>query len=325
MKFSKEVKVGIIVTTGIALLFWGINFLKGRDFFTSQKLVFAIYHQVDGLSPSNVVQVNGMKIGLVKNLVLIPDNSGRILVSMHLNNQVNIPRNSVAEIYATDLLGTKGIRILFGDDDKLLQNKDTLASKIQSSIAEEVNAQVAPIKQKAENLLSSMDSVLLIIRNVFNENTKNNLKRSFESISNSLQSIENMAANMDTVLTQKGRLRTIFENLESITTNFKQNNEKVTTIINNFASISDTLAKSNLTETLENARRTLEQTSVLFDKINQGQGTLGELANNDSLYIHLNNTARDLDFLISDFTENPKRYVNMSLISIGSGTKRKKN
>ncbi len=322
MKLSKEAKIGLIVTTGIALMFWGVNYLKGKDFFTSQKLVYAIYDRVDGLTASNVILVNGMKVGLVRNLILLPDFSGKILVSMHVSSKVRIPRNSVAEIYSTDLLGTKGIRMVFGDSKDELQNGDTLQSAMQSSLTEQVSAQVAPIKLKAENLLSSLDSVLLILRGVFNEETKNNLKRSFESISNSLYSIQNIASNMDTVLAKQGRLRMIFDNLESITTNIKNNNDKIADILNNFASISDTLAKANLALTIDNAKKTLEQTAKLFEGMNKGEGSLGQLATNDSLYNNLNSTARNLDALITDLHENPKRYINLSLISFG-GKKKK--
>src|SRR5690606_31700276 len=149
----------------------------------------AMYERVDGLAASNIVQVNGLKVGSVSSLKLLPDNSGRIIVSMQLDNDINLPKNSTAEIFGTDLLGTKGIRFELGDSQALLNDGDTVASAIQKSLTEEVNAQVAPIKHKAENLLSSMDSVLLIIRTVFNDKTKNNLKQSFESISISLENI----------------------------------------------------------------------------------------------------------------------------------------
>ncbi len=116
----------------------------------------------------------------------------------------------------------------------------------------------------------------------------------------------------------------IFDNLESITTNIKNNNDKIADILNNFASISDTLAKANLAETIGNAKKTLEQTAILFEGMNRGEGSLGQLATNDSLYHNLNSTARDLDALITDLHENPKRYINLSLFSFG-GKKKNKN
>ncbi|MFM9028352.1 MAG: MlaD family protein [Bacteroidota bacterium] len=313
MKLSKEAKIGLIITAGIALLFWGLNFLKGRDFFSSQNKVFAVYDHIDGLAPSNLVQVNGMKVGSVRRVDLLPDFSGRILVTMNIKSNVRIPRNSTAQIFSTDLLGTKGIRFVFGDSKDLLQEGDTLVSEIQPSLTQEVNQQVAPIRAKAENILASMDSVLVIVRTVFNETTRQNLRRSFESISKSLSSIESVTNSLDREMSREGRLRSMFENLSSITENLKNNNEKITDLIENFSAISDTVAKSNLSETLEHTRRTLEGTSVLFDRINKGEGTLGQLATNDSLYDNLNSSARKLNELMTDLKDHPKRYVHFSV------------
>jgi len=322
MKLTKESKIGIIVIVGIFLLFWGINYLKGKDFFTSQKLIYAVYNHVDGLAPSNPVQVNGLKIGLVKSLTLLPDHSGRIVVSMHISNDVRIPRNSIAQIFGTDLLGSKAIRFVMGNSTEDIHSGDTLGSGIENSLSQEVGAQVGPIKEKAENLLASFDSVLAIVREVFNESTKENLRKSFESIASSLSSIEHVAGNMDTVLSKEGKLKDIFENLTSIMQNIRNNNERINTIISNFTAISDTLARANIALTLNATKQTLEQTSQLFQKINKGEGTLGQLATNDSLYYNLNTTARDLDLLLKDFNENPRRYIGLSLISFG-GKKKK--
>lgn len=313
MKISKEAKIGLIITSGIALMFWGLNFLKGRDFFTRQKLVFAVYDHVDGLSASNPVQVNGMKIGSISKLTLFPDYSGRILVTMHVNSNVRIPRNSVAQIFSTDLLGAKGIRFMIGDSPDEIRDGDTLKADIQRSLQQEVSAQVAPIREKAENILSSMDSVLVIVRNVFNEKTKEDLKRSFMSISGTMLSIESMAGKLDKEVSNQGNLSKIFGNIESISSNLRNNNEKLANIIENFSAISDTLAKARLAETLDNTRRTLESTSAVMERINKGEGTLGQLATNDSLYKNLNATARELDAFIADLKANPKRYVHFSM------------
>ncbi len=317
MKLSKEAKIGVIVFSGIALLFWGVNFLKGKDFFSSDKLVYAVYTQVEGLTASNPVMVNGLKVGLIRKLELMNDQSGRILVSMHITNKVHIPAKSIAEIFSIDILGSKGIRIVMSKNQQELQDGDTLLSDIQQSLPEQVSAQVAPLKAKAESLLSSMDTVLYIIRDVFNERTKNNLRKSFESISQSLASIQSIAGSLDTTLTSDNRLRTIFENLESISTNLKNNNEKISSMINNFSAISDTIAKSNISQTLENTKKTLDQTAKVMEKVNKGEGTLGQLIKNDSLYKNLNSSAKNLDLLLNDLRMNPGRYLKFSVISFG--------
>lgn len=317
MKIGKEVKTGIIIAAGIAVLFWGINYLKGKDFFTSQKIVYAIYPRVDGLAPSNIVTVNGLKIGLIKNVTLLPDHSGNILVSMHINSALLIPRNSVAEIYSTDLLGTKGIRFNFGDSKDDIHDDDTLKSIIQKSLVDEVSAQVLPMKVKVESVVESLDSILIMMRSVFDERTKRNLKLTFESVSMAMEHVSSVAASFDTLVTKQGKLRKIFDNMESITNNLKNNNDQITAILNNFSSITDKVAKSNIESALTNAVGALQQTTQLLEKVNKGEGDLGQLATNKSLYNNLDQSAKSLDELLKDLKENPRRYLGFSLISIG--------
>jgi len=321
MKITKEVRIGIIVLTAIALSYWGLNYLKGQDIFTSQKAIYAVYSRVDGLLPSNVVQVNGYKIGFVKTINLLPDHSGRLVISMHIKSDLKIPRNSKAEIFSTDFLGTKAVQLIFGDSKEDIQDGDTLPSSVQASLTDEVGAQVAPIKEKAENLLASLDSVAAVFREVFNQETKLNLKKSFESISAALNSIDNIATTVDTMLGKKnGRIKLLLENLESITGNIKNHNQQIGEVIDNFSGISDTLRKANLSQTILNLKNTLDKTSSIFDKVNKGEGTLGLLVNDDSLYVNLNNTARSLDALVKDLNANPKKYVHFSMFG-GAGKK----
>lgn len=313
MSISKEAKIGLIITSGIVLMVWGLNYLKGKDFFTSQSMVYTVYDRVDGLSASNPIMVNGLKIGSVTKLTLLPDQSGKILVTMHISSRVAVPRNSVAEIFSTDLLGSKAIRLNYGNSPDAIQDGDTLQSVMQKSLTEEVNAQVAPIRQRAESILASMDSVLLIVRSVFNESSKEGLQRSFASITASLYSIERITSTMDKELARQGKLGTIFDNLESITTNLRSNNQQLSNAINNFSAISDTLARANLSATMDHTLKTLEQTSAVMERVNRGEGTLGQLATNDSLYVNLNNTAKNLDLLLTDLKANPGRYVQISV------------
>ena len=320
-KLSNEAKTGIIVLSGIIILIWGINYLKGKDIFTRETRLYAIYSRVDGLIPSNNVYLNGLKVGTVRYLDILPDNSGKIIVTLHIYNHVVIPKASTAQIYNTDLLGAKSIRIIMGRGPSA-KDGDTLIASIQSNFAEDINSQVAPIKEKAETLLSSMDSVLVIFQSVFNESTRENLKKSFESISKSLRSVESISSNLDTLFDkQQTNIGAIIKNLRSITDNINNNSEKISAAISNFSAITDTLARANLAGTLESTRKSVEETAKILNKINRGEGSLGLLANNDSLYKNLNNASQSLDALLKDLKANPKRYINFSIIDFGGSGK----
>ena len=323
LKISKEIKIAVVFVVSLALLYWGINFLKGRSLFSKERVYYAVYNQVNGLVVANPVLVNGFRVGSVRKMYFHPDNSGRIIVEFVVNNNdLQIPVNSIARLYSSDLLGSRAIEIKMGKSSVMATNGDTLKTFVQATLGEEVNVQFQPIKQKFETVMSSIDSVLVIIKGIFNENTQRNLEQSFESIRFTIQNLENTTYNIDTlVITERYRLANIIGNVESITLNIKKNNDKINNIIVNFSNISDTIAKANIASTINNANKSLKQFADIMSKVNNGEGSLGMLVNNDTLYRNLEGTSKQLNELVEDIKLNPKRYVNFSVF----GGSRKKN
>lgn len=316
LKLTREIKIGIVFVITLSLFIWGFNFLKSKDLFTSQTEYYAIYHNVAGLVPSNPVNLNGVKIGYIKDVSFISKDNPSIRVKFIINTNINIPKNSIASIYSSDLMGSKAMQILLGNSTDNIKPGDTLTSNVEGDLKEEINKQVLPLKLKAENMMGSIDSALTTIRLVFNENTRYNLAKSFENIKISLDNIKNTTFNVDTLVsTQKNRFTLILGNIESITRNIKNNNEKITTVINNFASISDTLAKSKINQTIANTNQVMTNVNTILSKIDKGEGTLGQLINNDSLYNKLTNASKDLDLLIVDIKQHPDRYLNFSIFN----------
>jgi phospholipid/cholesterol/gamma-HCH transport system substrate-binding protein len=167
----------------------------------------------------------------------------------------------------------------------------------------------------------SIDSVMSVIQNIFNENTRDNLSKTFSSIKETIKNLERTSISLDTLMqNEKYVLARIFANIESITSNLKNNNEKIALIINNFSAISDSLQKANIKETILNANSALGQANSILGKINRGEGSFGMLINNDTLYKNLENASRNLDILMQDLKENPKRYVHFSLFDFGKTT-----
>ncbi|MFA4853090.1 MAG: MlaD family protein, partial [Bacteroidales bacterium] len=241
VKIKREIKVGILVVISLAFFYWGFNFLKGRNYFSSSRVFYAVYKQVNGLVEANSVMINGLKVGEVNKIAFL-GNKGRMLVKFSIENDIEISANSIARIYNSDILGSRAIEIILRDsinskgEHVYAKSGDTLMSGIQASISEEVSSQMLPLKKKAESLLASIDSVISVIQYVFNESTRQNLMHSFESIKFTIKNLEHATYNIDTLVnTQRYRLSVIFANIESITTNFKNNNSKLTNVINNFS------------------------------------------------------------------------------------------
>ena len=312
MKISNETKVGALTVIAITLLVLGYNFLKGKDIFTDTHDYYAKYENINGIKVSNPVLYNGFNVGKVTALSL--NENGEVIATLTLQPELKIPVNSIAKIASQDLLGAKAIVLLFSDARTYHQEGDTLQSDIEMSLSESVNTQVLPVKAKAEKLLGTMDSILVTVQTILNPNFRNNIDESFSSIKRSIETLEKTATRIDTLVKfQSARFASITLNIESITSNLKNNNQKITDILTNVNQISDSITKINFIATIDNANRAIAQVASITEKINNGQGSLGLLVNDETLYNHINQSAADLDKLMVDLRLNPKRYVHLSL------------
>lgn len=308
MKIANETKVGILATVAIAILILGYAFLKGNDVFTSENIYYASYDQVDGLTVSKPVFVNGYQIGRVSALTLKP--TGDILTEFKIDKKYEIPRNTTAKIASTDLLGSKAIVFELGDATEYAENGDTLNADIQKNIME----QVEPVQRKAEAVFVMLDSVLTSINNTVNPEFQKNINRSLASIANTLQTLENTATQVDGMVgTQKSKISGILTNLESISNNLNQNNERISNVFANLETISDNAAKLDFTQTMAKADKAVADLQSITNNLNEGNGSLGKLLNDDSLYHNLEDASQSLDKLIIDMKENPKRYLHFSV------------
>lgn len=314
MTIYKKLFIGITFIIAIGLFIWGYNFLKGKDIFNKQTIVFAEYQQVSGLAIANPVLINGFKVGQVSDIYFNPDMSGSIIVALTLQNNFPVPNNSYARIFSADIMGSKAIELKLGNSPQTVVPGDTLPTSIEASLMDEVNAQVQPIKIKAENLLASIDSLVVAFRTVFNENARDNLKESFNSIKLTFSNLENTTSNLNSlVISERSNISSILQNVDSLTFTLSNNREQIATIISNFEILSDSLAKTDIPGTLNRADAAIAQLNGILTKINEGQGTVGMLVHNDSLYIELDRSAAELNLLLKDIRENPKRYVKFSL------------
>lgn len=314
MKLSKEVKVGLVTVIAIGCFLYGFNFLKGKDLFSSQRKFYAVYHDIDGLVEANPLMINGFRVGMVGDIKLANDTSGLVIVTLVLNDDVKIPKNSIAKVISSDILGSKAVQLMLGKSPEYAVAGDTLQSAQEENLKAAVNKTIAPLQKKASELLSSIDSVMIVVQQVFNESARQNLAKSFESIKLAIGSLQTTSYRLDTlVIDERVKISSILTKINVIATTLANNSDKLGNVINNFSNISDSLAKSNLTSAINNADVALEQASTILTKINKGEGTMGMLINNDSLYRKLDQSAADLDKLMKDLRINPERYVRISV------------
>ena len=314
MKYKREIGIGLVFIVALALFIWGFSYLKGFNLFKEQRVLYAVYERVSGLTKANPVSINGLKVGQVSDIYFNPDFSGEIVVEITIETEIPIPKNSVALIYSSDLMGSKAINLQLSNDSLFVNNGDTLNTKVEASLKEAVNQQIQPLKAKAEELIMSIDTVVTVIKQIFNEQARENLTSSLASIEQTFANLESASYNLDEMIAaEKVRLAEIMFNLESITTTIRENEDNIENILTNFSSISDSLAKAEIPQTFANINKVVGDVAGIIEKINNGEGSIGMLINDEGLYRDLQKSAEQLHLLMEDIRVNPKRYVRFSL------------
>ena len=320
MKIRREAKLALTALAAVFILIWGINFLKGSSLFESKSTFYGVYDSVEGLKVSSGVIYRGYQVGQVISIQFTGERFDRVLVKFSVDKGLELPSNTLAMIQSADLMGSKVVALVPGDSHVTAVSGDTLRSQVERGLMEQVSQQMLPLKQKAERLLGSLDSVMLIVQGLFNEETKKNLSNSFGSIDRTLRNLEGASGNLDTLIQgESARISCILQDVNSITGNLRNNNEEISTILGNVSAISDSLRQASLHQTLMSLDYILATTDSIMNKINRGEGTIGALLNDNDLYYNLNQVSENLNRLLVEFRYNPKRFINLSLIDFSSG------
>ncbi len=310
MKISKEAKIAILAIIATTILYFGLKFLKGSELFSAYNNYYVIYETVDGLTPSNQVYINGYPVGQVDNIRLLQHRNNQLLVTLSVDDQVQIGKSAAAVLVTSDLLGGKAIELEVGDVSQPIADGDTLQAKKEQGIAELVQAKTLPIVDK-------LDSTLIRVNYILGTFVKDTSK-----VSNAMASLEQSTFAVESILQENRQdLGTTITNLKELTDALSDANNGVGPLMTKLHSLADSLQQIEIQPTINQLEQTAQNMRELTEKINQGEGNLGRLLNEDSVYINLNQTIADLDKLLIDLRENPSRYVNFSLIGGGKRDK----
>lgn len=300
MKLSREVKTGIIVVAGIIAFIFGLSYLKSSPLFENNKTFYAVYDNVGGLQPGTQVSINGYNVGNVTS-IKFKDSSGKLLVTISINNEFEFSENSVAELFDTGIIGGKGVQIVpVFDQAPMAKSGDTLKSQIKPGLTELVQQKLTPLQMKVEGAVSHADSLLMNVNQILDDPTKNKLQETIVSLNELVRAFKGSADNLNVLLeNNKTQLDSSLKNVSKITSNFSQ--------------LSDSLVSADLGGTLSEFQSTVIKLNGILSKIENGEGSLGKLSKDEALYDNLTAASRELDLLLQDFRLNPKRYVNVSV------------
>ncbi|WP_224490181.1 MlaD family protein [Robertkochia flava] len=300
MKLSRELKTAIIIIGGILLFVLGFTFLKSSSLFDSSKTFYAVYQNVNGLTAGTSVDINGLAVGSIKDIRFV-DERGNLVVTFTVSKDFEFSENSEVEIYDTGIIGGKSLRIIpVFDGGPTAKSGDTLVSSIKPGITDLVTQRLNPLQEKLEMLLTSADTVLVGMDKVMNPESRENLRSGIENLNDVLVNVKSVSGKLDQFLDDnKENLGTSLENVGRLTANL--------------AKVSDTIAEADLGKTIRALESTASNLNEMISKIQQGDGSLAKLINDEKLYNNLNSASGELQLLLEDMRVNPKRYVHFSL------------
>ncbi|TAG55531.1 MAG: MCE family protein [Cytophagales bacterium] len=300
MSIHKEVKVAIFVIIAGTMLYMGFNFLKGVDFLSSTKRYYATYPDVQGLTVSNPVIVNGLTVGRVSNIEFLDDSAHALKVSIDVRKEVSLGDSSISVIANQGILGGKAIIIKVKNPSKPLPKESFLISEIEASMMDKLSVKTDPI-------LNNFNTSLMKVNNLMSKNNTKTISSILVNLEQSTKALQLMISNNDK------KIGLVMQNVQNLSASLVETEKMIKPILTKTSSFADSLNKMQLASAVNQTNLAISELNKSLKNINNGKGTAGKLIYDDSLYVHLDNSARDLDKLMIDMKANPKRYVHFSI------------
>ncbi len=284
----------------IVLFVWGYNFMKNKSLYDKTRTFYAEYTNVQGLAPKSPITINGLKVGSVTEITFHPEKKGVLVAHLNLSNDIEFSVNSVAQIYSPDFISGKSLKINIAiDEGEIAMDGDTLIGEVDSGIMGMINEQIAPLQSKVESFVVHTDSVMQNINKVMDEENQKNIKESLQSFNTILNTFKTTASHLEHMTREGGKIDSVLIGANTTMTNFAQ--------------ISDSIQAMDLGTTVATLQSSLESFNMLLDSVNAGNGTMGKLMQDEALYNNLTNSAKELEELLREVKEHPKRFVHLSV------------
>jgi phospholipid/cholesterol/gamma-HCH transport system substrate-binding protein len=303
VKVSKEFKVGLLAVVAMVILYFGFNFLKGIDLFQRTNNYFALYGNIDGLTVSNPVVINGFSVGRVNSIGILQEKHNLVAVEISIDSKLKLSSGTIARLVDTDFLGSKAIELILKPDLGTYHVEgDTLDSGIDGGIADFIKESGGGVMDNIGTTINRVNAIL--------ESFQGNSEKMIATLEN----IEAITANLSSNLPlMENKLYTLLDNLSKTSQDLSATLVDLKPILANASQFTDSLKTLELSATLDKAQIMMDNLNANLESLKDGHGTMGKLMHDDSLYINLNNTARNLDQLLVDFQANPGRYVQFSV------------
>lgn len=290
---TKEVKIALVAITGLVLLFFGLNFLKGMKVFSPQNTYYIKFSDISGLTPSTPIYANGFRVGVVKDVVFDYDNADNLKVAVDIDKKLTIPGGTSAEI-VSDMLGNVQVKLLLGNDRKHPMGHGAV---IEGRTNDGTIGQVKDMIPAIEKMLPKLDSIMTTLNTLLAD----------PAVAQSMHNVETVTANLVTSTNELNKL------MAGLNRDVPAMTQRANRLLDNTNTVAGNLAKVDLEQTMQKVNTTLDNVKQFSEELNSNNGSLGLLMHDRSLYNNLNSTMRSADSLLTNIRENPKRYVHFSV------------
>ena len=291
--FTKEVKIALTAIVGIVVLFYGLQFLKGLNVFSTDITYYVAFDDVSGLSPSSPVYAHGYRVGVVKSLNYDYNPQGKIVAELDLNKNMRVPRGSHAEL-ASDLLGNIKINLVLSEDPiNMIGHGDTIPGEMEMGMMTKVSKMLPAI----EHMMPKLDSIITSLNTLLAD----------PALRNTLHNVEGMTGNLNAT---SAELKSLSASLNREVPDMMN---KANGVLDNTQQLTGNLAAIDVEGMAAKVNQTLANVEQMTQKLNSNEGTLGLLMRDATLYNNLSSTAASADSLLIDFKAHPKRYVHFSV------------
>ncbi|WP_345207256.1 MlaD family protein [Chryseobacterium ginsengisoli] len=314
MKFSKELKAGVIALLAIIGFVVLFQFMKGRSLFTTDNIFYAQYENVEGLAQSSPVSINGLKVGQVDKIIPRTAKDGKIdfLVKITVDNNFEFSKNSTLEIFEPSLMGGKEMRINLMYGGQTAKDGDTLKGAFKLGTLGSLSSQVGPVKDQLQVVLHRVDSLMTNANQLVDAQNRQEIKALLSNLNKTVAALQTTAGSVNSLVGHNDpKLQKVLDDA-SVT----MQTGKVT--LDKYGNLAESIDTKKLNATIANLDATVGQLNNVVSGIDRGEGSLGKIMKDDQLYNNLNAASNNLNALIEDLKAHPKKYVNFSVFGKNS-------
>ena len=315
MKFTKEIKAGLIALLAIIGFVILFQFMKGKSLFTTDNIFYAKFDNVEGLSASNPVSINGLKVGQVDKIIPQTEADGKIhfVVKVTVDDDFEFSKRSTLEIFEPGLMSGKQMRINLAYGNPMAKDGDTLKGAFTLSLMNNISSQVGPVKDQLQVVLRRVDSLTTNANEILNDQNKAEIKALLINLNKTVASFEGTSRQTNAFLANSDpKIQKVLDNANLATISAKS-------AIDKYGKVAEQVDVKSLNNTIEKLSVTSDKLNSVISGVQNGEGSLGKLTKDEQLYNNLNTASDNLNKLIQDLKTNPKRYLNFSVF--GKNTK----